>query len=483
MRAIASTAYDTAWVAGISDPRDRRDPRFPSALAWLAANQLPDGSWGSPVPYPQDRIICTLAALVSLARFGRRASDRLQVERGERYLWQHAHLVRDVPCELVGFELLLPALMKLAGEAGVHVPPYLDMYVAERQAKLALLPPDLLYSPRVTLAHSLEFLGSDVNPLQLLQVQAPNGSIGNSPAATAFLLQHFEDEAAVAYLERCLHGAAGEGVPVLEPCETYETLWTAYHTFLGGAAARDTLPAGSWEHLAEAVATQGVSLSPSFPTPDADDTAVALLLLNEAGYAVEAHGLKQFERDDYFVSFAYERHASTGVNIHVLAALARCERYPGRDAAIGKILRFLDRSRSGGIYWIDKWHISPYYATSHAIVALNDTPHRPDSRIAAMVSTAIDWIVRTQHEDGAWGFYGTPTVEETAYAVMALQYSRRRDGRSLGAIDRGLHFLHAWEASPRPALWIDKCLYYPTRIVAAVIEAPRRFAQQVELAP
>lgn len=125
-RAIASTAYDTAWVAAVPDPQQRHDPRFPSALDWVTAQQLPDGSWGSAIPFAHDRILCTLAALIPLARFGRREQDRLQVQRGERYLWQHAHVLRSMPCELVGFELLLPTLAQLATSAGVHVPPYLD---------------------------------------------------------------------------------------------------------------------------------------------------------------------------------------------------------------------------------------------------------------------------------------------------------------------------------------------------------------------
>src|SRR3712207_5961196 len=87
--AIASTAYDTAWLAAVPDPSDRRDPRFPSALNWITTHQHADGSWGSAVRYEHDRIICTLAALIPLARFGRRESDRWQLQRGERYLWQH----------------------------------------------------------------------------------------------------------------------------------------------------------------------------------------------------------------------------------------------------------------------------------------------------------------------------------------------------------------------------------------------------------
>src|SRR4051794_39945774 len=113
-RSIASTAYDTAWVASLPDPVRSHLPRFPTALTWISSHQLTDGSWGSLIMYEHDRVICTLAALVPLARYGRRESDQLQVRRGERFLWQHAHLIRREPSDLVGFELLLPTVMQLA---------------------------------------------------------------------------------------------------------------------------------------------------------------------------------------------------------------------------------------------------------------------------------------------------------------------------------------------------------------------------------
>ena len=44
---MASTAYDTAWVARLADIESNLSNQ---ALAWLAENQLPDGSWGAPAP-------------------------------------------------------------------------------------------------------------------------------------------------------------------------------------------------------------------------------------------------------------------------------------------------------------------------------------------------------------------------------------------------------------------------------------------------
>ena len=78
---MGSTAYDTAWTARIGEidwPLSSR------ALAWLAENQLPDGSWGALAPmYYHDRVLCTLAAMIALTYRGRRGQDKLQIEMGK----------------------------------------------------------------------------------------------------------------------------------------------------------------------------------------------------------------------------------------------------------------------------------------------------------------------------------------------------------------------------------------------------------------
>jgi halimadienyl-diphosphate synthase len=470
VRSIASTPYDTAWVAAVPDPLDRRDPRFPTALNWIAANQWPDGSWGSEIPYLHDRIICTLAALIPLARYGRREQDAQMIRRGERYLWQNAHLLETQQCELVGFELLLPTLIETAISAGVHLPPYIYAFEGERTNKLKMLPEKLLYSPHVTIAHSLEFLGSSVDPLQLVSVRAANGSIGNSPAATAFLLHYLDDQDAVDYLERCLADDSGEAVPVLEPCETFDALWSAQHRWLGGTPATELLVEPLRSVLEAGLQGKGVSLSPSFPIPDADETAVALLLFYEAGIAITSSALELFERDDYFVSFPYERHPSTGVNIHALMTLHRYRNYPNRDNTIAKILRFLAGNRQQGSFWTDKWHISPLYATGRAIVALSEVDGPNAAFAQELLAPSLAWVLKTQNEDGSWGAFDIPTAEETAYALLALHCVPPSE-EVMSAISAGYAYLVEHTSITRPAMWIDKCLYYPTRIVESAIQA------------
>ena len=477
---IAGTAYDTAWLASV--PAERRDqgPRFPSALQWLVEHQLPDGSWGGSLRYEHDRILSTLAALAPLATFGRRAADRQSVQAGIRYLWQHGHLLPTEPMELVGLELLLPSLVERARRAGVAVPPHLDVYGNQRREKLRLLPSAAIYSPNATVAHSLEFLGEQVDPDRLRAVQGANGAIGNSPAATAFYVNHTADPRALAYLESCLTSTGGAMAPVLHPCETFELLWAAYHLFLAGVPAAMLLTPTEQHDLRAATAAGGVSLSPSFPIADADDTAVALILLDALGAPTDVGILQGFATTGgHFATFPFERHTSVGVNVHVLHALARLPGYPNAERVIGDLLDYLAAEQRGGLYWLDKWHISPYYATAHVLCVLAELPERWAPRVAPLVGTAREWLRQTQYADGSWGFYGQPTAEETAYAVLALATTGAAE--PLGA-DRqrcvaGMHAIDALLATgpqydqAMPPLWIDKCLYRPTLVVRAAITA------------
>jgi hypothetical protein len=40
------------------------------------------------------------------------------------------------------------------------------------------------------------------------------------------------------------------------------------------------------------------------------------------------------------------------------------------EEATEKVRKWLSGSRTDYGYWIDKWHVSPYYPTAHAVIAL-----------------------------------------------------------------------------------------------------------------
>jgi hypothetical protein len=209
---------------------------------------------------------------------------------------------------------------------------------------------------------------------------------------------------------------------------------------------------------------------------------VAILLLSALGEDVSPAALAPFEKDDFYTSFPYERHASVGVNLHVLDALCWLPPEPGRRAKIAKLLSFIEGSRLHRTYWIDKWHISPYYATSHAVAVLGRL-HTQQPLAEELCAPALEWIRKTQREDGSFGYYAQATAEETAYAVVALaragKLSVASDAQRLRRAAAYLRVEAARASTFRletPPLWIDKCLYNPPRIVAAILEAALHLA-------
>src|SRR5689334_15382083 len=119
---MGSTAYDTAWTARLGEI----DWNLSShALAWLAENQLHDGSWGALAPmYYHDRVLCTLAAMIALSYRGRRGQDRIQIENGKLALERIVSgatqgLQADPNGATVGFEMVAPTLAAEAEKLGI----------------------------------------------------------------------------------------------------------------------------------------------------------------------------------------------------------------------------------------------------------------------------------------------------------------------------------------------------------------------------
>jgi halimadienyl-diphosphate synthase len=146
------------------------------------------------------------------------------------------------------------------------------------------------------------------------------------------------------------------------------------------------------------------------------------------------------------------------------------------------IIKLLD-NRIFNIYWIDKWHTSPYYATAHVLVGML----RHDSFLTYICRPTIEWILHTQRVDGSWGFYDEGTVEETAYVLTALLYYHQHEQVKKEVLQRAAAFLaanHQGADSDYPELWIGKCLYTPQDIVrSAVLSALILYEEQFGQVP
>jgi halimadienyl-diphosphate synthase len=75
--AISAAAYDTAFVARLRQPDDPKAMAYPQTLGWLLRSQNADGSFGTTLPIPKDKLVSTLSALVALADLPQHLQDGL----------------------------------------------------------------------------------------------------------------------------------------------------------------------------------------------------------------------------------------------------------------------------------------------------------------------------------------------------------------------------------------------------------------------
>ncbi|KAG6540950.1 hypothetical protein Mapa_017671 [Marchantia paleacea] len=214
------SAYDTAWVAMISD--DEGDgPLYLQTLEWISSNQRLDGAWGDTSSDTSfDLIISTLACLVSLKT------------------WNFAP-----ECSLKGEQFLKGAFTSMKTDDLTFVSPGMFHALAELLEEASRLDISLPYSCSVVehlrihhgqLLHSLRGKYDSIKtcPTRLLsfpeciqhvipwnhisELQSADGDLFSSPAATACLVMKTRDSKALCYLNGLLD-RFGSAVPSSYP--------------------------------------------------------------------------------------------------------------------------------------------------------------------------------------------------------------------------------------------------------------------------
>lgn len=451
-------AYDTAWVARVID--EMGNPLFPECVRWLLENQKSDGSWGCLVQNYHDRLLSTLNAVVALKEVDGNKYERY-IQKGENYIWENLKKLKRDTCKLVASELLFPSLMEQAESLGLNVPYHVKVHEREHQEKLKKIKESLWYSPLTTLSFSIECLGENVDKERLSNVQLPNGSVATSPAATAFFLKHTGDAKAFTYLKDVLTLTGDGSCVTTYPMEIFEYGWTIYNLMLAGLYFEKYTE--FCDFLRSHLGRSGVGCSVDIPLTDADDTAIACRVMQNMQYPVDFHVFNVFDRGDYYSTYGLETDPSVSTNVHVLDFIFNCPDFPDKEVIIERLLGFLKREMNSG-FWTDKWHISPYYPTSHAVFALCDAE-------PSLAEKAVSWILDTQNENGMWGNRGT--FEETIYCLQALLYYHKKvDHIDFDNVSRAFScFDHAILPllNKLPELWIGKVLYYPKDVILSSI--------------
>lgn len=456
-------AYDTAWTARLAPYYPEYG--FDSAVEWLRRNQHADGTWGALPLHYHDRFISTLAAVVALREAGGEPRDRRRVKRGEDALWKLVGRLGHDDSDTVGFPILSTALAEEALALGLEVPMAPVRYAGPYKKKVAALLDQPARQWRGhTLSFSLEALRHAVDDGD--EVLESNFSVGSSPAATAGYLMTRRDEQALAYLSGLQRRDAGGAMAAMDPIDVFETAWVVSHLSMAGVIHPDM------KHIRRALDhlwslwsnDRGTSYSSFFAIADIDDTAAAFSALQWGGYPVDVGVFSYYEMPEHFACYPGETNPSLSAHVRLIKALRTQPDSPQAREWLVKAVTALRLLDENGSFWWDKWHASPYYVNSAALPVLHGIADD-------LARTRLKWILRTQNDDGGWGYLGSSTPEETAYVLEALLYWDEQVERlSPGVIEMGVRYLrpHAL-AQCFPSLYIAKTLFTPTRVVQSVI--------------
>ncbi|MEP7290457.1 MAG: prenyltransferase/squalene oxidase repeat-containing protein [Chloroflexota bacterium] len=457
----SSVAYDTAWVGRLSRYYPGRG--FEKSLEWLRRHQNDDGTWGAPLLHFHDRFASTLAAIVALREAGSASRDDRRVKRGEASLWKLVSRLGRDDSDTVGFPIVSASLAEDAAGLGFDVPRPPLRYAAAYKRKVE----SLLAQPKRdwtvnALSFSLEGLwravGDDDHALE------GDLSVASSPAATAAYLFRHPHEGALEALRNLMQPDGG--IPAFAKIDIFEIAWALYQLQTVKAIQPDMPEVRKFlDRLWELWSPEtGMYYSSYFRVPDLDLTSTSFILLRWGGYPVEADVFQHFEMDDHFCTYRQETNPSPSAHLRFLLALQSCPEHEQQPAWRQKAVSALRVYDENGSYWWDKWHASPYYVSNLAIHAL----HRLDPELA---TSRLKWILKTQNDDGGWGYLDQSTSEETAYCLDALLlWDRMVETVDPVIITQAAEFLssHSQDRDYTP-LWISKGLFTPYNIVQATI--------------
>ncbi len=211
---------------------------YPDLLRGLIDRQQPDGGWGNRVDHGHDRLLTTLAVVLLLARIGHRRHDKELRAAGERVIWKEAReLDHDGQATVVSSSYYLTPR---AGQSGGPNLPYAHLrhYEVARATKLSLLPKNHIFESRTTALFSLEAFTDNFDLNGAARLLQPDGSMANSPSATAALLGQVGDwrvrfPRSTAYLEDLLWNYES-GLPAMAPCGIFTRAWVLHYLQYGG---------------------------------------------------------------------------------------------------------------------------------------------------------------------------------------------------------------------------------------------------------
>ncbi|MCP2167393.1 prenyltransferase/squalene oxidase repeat-containing protein [Goodfellowiella coeruleoviolacea] len=464
-----------------------------SRIRFLIDDQNSDGSWSGPGSYALAPTLSAVEALLAVLDRGRdpAAAHQGLLDSANRGLAAASRLLAGVdgtapPGTLVAF-LVVPALVGDINERLARI----DHERLDRR-RLAL-PSNVSAEPLVRLraegwrnpvsTHYLELVGpvatrsADVHPV--------SGIVGCSAAATAAWLgpdrpgpAHTES---VRFLDQT-QARLGGPVPGLTSMAWFERAWV--YDALAAAGVPAARIAGLLAELPANASTEGAPAAPGF-AHDSETSALVLLARAWATNTVEQpRCLWDYDAGTHFLTTKPVGAPSPISNSRILQVFGRYLGQAPADSsrcadAITRLGRWLRDGQTDG-HWVDRWHVSPLYATLCCTVALHQ---HGGAEHGAAVRAAVDWVLASQRANGSWGVWDG-TAEETAYALQTLLLTRPDQAGVAHAVRRGREFLlqHGL-TGPHPPLWIGKDLYAPVTLIRGAVLSALALSRHRALAP
>nr|DAD22990.1 TPA_asm: hypothetical protein HUJ06_024453 [Nelumbo nucifera] len=221
---ISPSAYDTAWLIMIPDPQRPDRPMFQDCLNWILSNQNDQGFWGDYNNHDAPRIDClpaTLACVVALCRWNVGINN---VHRGMTFIHANGEkLITELRDHYPRwFAIIFPAMVELARATQLEVifddglERVVEDVFSERQRILETegLVDQLTYLPLMSYLEALP-PSYDINEELILKHLSEDGSIFQSPSATAFAFMATGDERCKLYLESLVRRCGKQGIEEL----------------------------------------------------------------------------------------------------------------------------------------------------------------------------------------------------------------------------------------------------------------------------
>lgn len=471
---LSHSIYDVAVVSLAGSPRQGR------CIEWLLEHRNEDGTWGASATLCwHDRYVCTYAAATALQNVGMGGG---LAESALQRLPEIAAQASRLTKETLTFGGLIDALDRYRAmkrwRLAAHAPAVERVVAEERHKWQRMMEWEGFYTPSRSIAgYCGERIYADerVSTKRFIEAfQVENGSIANSPAASALVLLEAARRSSTATpaidaLRAYVHGLDPyQGViGYLDRVPHFVTAWSLmFLSELGmpyGRLALSTRRLRVEEMHGQLQVDGAIRLLSAMgmtSLPDTDTTACALLASSYAGLEVtsidELDGMFR-ESTGHYLTFLHERDPGVTTNIHMAAVLAQ-----RGSPRLVRVLEWLHRETRSPEGWLCKWHFSPLYALGEGARVLARIQH-PLSQSLAL--EAAELLIAMQQLGGGWGI-DRATTEETGYAILGLAAVFDGTVSSNTDIARRIHasLLRGGAAIDQipvdfDPLWIGKSLY------------------------